>query len=72
MGTCMVGGAHPRFRRRDGLDPGPLIGGVTREGGVHAGIASGVMQGPGAEPAGVVDSGESAVAGAVGTLERVQ
>jgi acetyl-CoA C-acetyltransferase len=41
----MVGWAHSRFGRLDGLDLEALIGGVTREALVHAGMAAGEVGG---------------------------
>ncbi|MBT9502310.1 MAG: acetyl-CoA acetyltransferase [Burkholderiaceae bacterium] len=45
MTACMVGWAHSRFGRLDGLDLEGLIGGVAREAMVHAGIAGGEVGG---------------------------
>ncbi|HSQ72416.1 MAG TPA: thiolase domain-containing protein, partial [Rubrivivax sp.] len=45
MGTCMVGWAHSRFGRLDGVDLESLIGGVTREALAHAGLAAGEVDG---------------------------
>ena len=45
MGTCMVGWAHSRFGRLDGLDLEALIGGVARDAVGHAGIGAGEVGG---------------------------
>ena len=45
MGTCMVGWAHSRFGRLDGLDLEALIGDVARDAIGHAGIDAGEVGG---------------------------
>jgi acetyl-CoA C-acetyltransferase len=45
MGVCMVGWAHSRFGRLDGMGLEALIAGVTREAIAHAGVSARAIDG---------------------------